>query len=333
MSRMKRLPIILLGLSLIFVPPLYASHNRPGPSQTIPTRTPMPGPSSPTPPPATVAPPGGGDVTQPPPATDTPTPAPAGPTVTASSTFIPADSLTPTAAPCSDAPTIQAQDVTNVRLGPGTDYEIIDELFYREVRLITGRAADAAWWQIGADGGRRGWVADAVVTVQGYTGNVPVAPTPLINGATPTPGTPWNPTPDPRCTVTPTPPATPTGTPTGTPMSNEVALPAQEDATRGTPATPTVRATLAAEPLYPELRQGSYPVATLVAVATPVPGGESGLVGGRAPVGGGSGPAAELPGVSQASATTDLLGVIGLALLGASLPLAIIRRRAIRSGR
>ncbi|MEW5988457.1 MAG: hypothetical protein AB1791_17645, partial [Chloroflexota bacterium] len=109
----------------------------------------------------------------------------------------------PTAEPCGP-PTIQAIDLVYVRGGPGPDYPITGGLAYLEVRPIAGRAADAAWWVIQLADGTLGWVADQVVNVHGYTGQVPIVASPPLNGQTPTPGPTWQPTPNPLCPPLPT---------------------------------------------------------------------------------------------------------------------------------
>ena len=103
------------------------------------------------------------------------------------------------AAACGVPPTIQTRNNTLVRTGPGTDYNTIASLVYLEVRPIVGRAATAPWWQILLADGQTGWVANEVVNVQGYIGDVPIAAAPDINGQTPTPGAPWQPTAVPSC--------------------------------------------------------------------------------------------------------------------------------------
>ncbi len=183
-------------------------------NQTIPTRTPTPGPVPPTktPAPKPTSSDGGGD-----PATAVPTSTTqSSPTETATPpvtiAFTPVGGFVPTAESCSSQPTIIVQNPTNIRQGPGTNYPIIGQLVFLEVRFILGRAADTAWWLIQLDDGDTGWVADNVVTVQGYIGGVPIVPAPAINGQTPALGTLWNPTPLPFCTVTPTATAVPSAT-------------------------------------------------------------------------------------------------------------------------
>jgi hypothetical protein len=113
------------------------------------------------------------------------------------------------------------QNPTNVRSGPSVNYPIVTQLVFLEVRFILGHAANAQWWLIQLDDADIGWVANDVVTVQGYIGGIPVLPAPPINGQTPTPGPLWNPTPLPFCTVTPTVTAVPSATPEPTIAVND----------------------------------------------------------------------------------------------------------------
>lgn len=185
-------------------------------AQTIPTRTPTPagggvtatsvpgdpGPN-PTSPPAT-------STSGPPPPTATFTPIPLPPT--------PQDGFLPTALPCDLQPMLRSlASGVNVRAGPGLDYQSVGSLRLQEVRPIVGRAADVEWWRTILEDGVVGWVADNVVEVSGYIGNVEVIPAPpLADGATVTPGTPWAPTPLPQCTPPPTETSTPSPTPSTT---------------------------------------------------------------------------------------------------------------------
>lgn len=221
--------------------------------QTIPTRTPTP-----MPPTATQS--GGGNNP-----TATHTPAANQPTPT--STLLPVNiaptpigGFLPTAVPCSGNPTIETLGATNVRSGPGLEYEVIGELVYLEVRYIVGRAETAEWWFIQFNNGQFGWVADEIVLVQGYTPIVPIVEAPPHNGSTPTPGAAWNPTPIPFCTVTPP----PTDTPSATATTVSTAL-AEEIPTE----TPTP-----AEPAPTEVRPTNTPIVQATAVPpnpTPTP--------------------------------------------------------------
>lgn len=202
---------------------------------TIPTRTPTPGPQTPTAPASTVVP------TAPP--GDNPPPGTSG---TATSTAVAPDTTSTaesafyaTAVPCSDQPTILALNASfiNVRTGPDTRYSVIESLAFREVRPIVGRDAVVRWWLIRLNERQTGWVADDVVEVQGNTVNVPIVAAPLLNGATVTPGAPWQPTSPPLCATPPT--ATPTTTTTPTASDAIVVAPLEAVASDAYPtATP-----------------------------------------------------------------------------------------------
>jgi PKD repeat protein len=79
----------------------------------------------------------------------------------------------------------------NVRTGPGTNYDIVGVLLNGQKVEITGRNADATWYQIRFSGSPAGvgWVAAAYVTAENV-GNVPVVqapPPPSPPPPTPTP--------------------------------------------------------------------------------------------------------------------------------------------------
>ncbi len=249
---------LLLLLAIMTLPFQVGSVQGNWQEQTWPSRTPTPqgGPNptnTPPPPPPTDDPGGGGGGGGG--SNNTPTPQ-TGPTNTPVVEEFP--TLTPnvtvaletpiggyeaTAEPCGTPPTVQALGVVNIRSGPGLEYEPIDSLIYLESRPIVGRAEFATWWLIQLPTNTTGWVANQAVSVQGYTGSVPIVEPPTINGVTPTPGPLWQPTPNPSCTPQPTP--TPTNTavveaaePTNQPISN-------------TDPTATPSATATPEPVPP----------------------------------------------------------------------------------
>lgn len=220
-------------LSLLLVLLLFFSNGTANHSlaQSFPTFTPTPGPATNTPVPQPTdpsAPPTNTPASQlptntpPPGATATFTPAPGTPSATPS-----AGEPLPTAEPCSLHPTLQALRAVSIRQGPGTAYSLLGQLMTGEVRPVVGRAAEATWWVIELNNGTTGWVMNSTtaVSIQGYTGLLPIIEAPAIDGSTPTPGPTWQPTLNPNCTVTPT--ATTTPTPTATPIG---------DATRATVA-------------------------------------------------------------------------------------------------
>jgi uncharacterized protein YraI len=196
-----------IGLMLLSV----AGDTQVASAQTWPTRTPTPDPNEPPPPP----PPPGDPTAQPEPPGDPgvqPTEAAAEATATtaALATAVATREILPTAGACGEPPTVQAPTGVNVRTGPGTNYDVESGLLTGDVRPIVGRASNAQWWLIELAGGKLGWVADRTVTVQGYTGNVPLVAAPAIGNVTPTPGPIWQPTTNPTCvpTATATPEAT-----------------------------------------------------------------------------------------------------------------------------
>jgi PKD repeat protein len=79
----------------------------------------------------------------------------------------------------------------NIRKGPGTNYDILGVLLRGQKAEITGRNADATWWQIKfvAGPGGVGWVSAAYATAESIA-NVPVV-------AAPPPPPPPSPTPEP----------------------------------------------------------------------------------------------------------------------------------------
>jgi len=99
------------------------------------------------------------------------------------------------------------------------------------------RAADAAWWLIVFPDDSEGWVFDQAVIVDGYTSNVPIVPAPPIDGSTPTPGSPWQPTPNPICTPLPTSTHTPIAKATA--VGTRAAVVPPGNASTSEPSTPT----------------------------------------------------------------------------------------------
>jgi PKD repeat protein len=91
--------------------------------------------------------------------------------------------IEPTATPLPPPPSVAQLTVTaqalNVRTGPGTNYDIVGVLLIGQQVEITGRNAEATWWQVkfvAAPGGV-GWVSAAYVSAENI-GNVPVVPAP-----------------------------------------------------------------------------------------------------------------------------------------------------------
>ncbi|MBE2221638.1 MAG: hypothetical protein IAF02_08870 [Anaerolineae bacterium] len=273
MSRRIITFIFIVGLAATFLLyPQAKSHEVQGmPNFTVITRTSTPNPVPPT---ATRPNDGGGSkATATPQATAVP-PTPTLIQVTLAATQ--AGGFMPTAVSCGFPPTVQAQNSTFVRTGPGADYDIVGQLVYLETRPIIGRAIDSEWWVIQYTNEQIAWVANAVVTVQGNTNGVPLVGAPLINGVTATPGPLWQPTPNPAC-PTMTPSATPTATETAS--ATETPLPAEtagdgEPTITATSVLPTAETILAdaaaaapqptAEPLAPPSAVSALPCASAI---------------------------------------------------------------------
>lgn len=251
-KRFWQLILMAIGLALVLSGGVDIALST-APGQSLPTRTPTPGATTPDP---TATSGGGSGPTATPAPQDTPAPtdepAPTStPVAGTTATSVPAaDDFLPTAEACSEAPTIQAlNSPINVRSGPGTNYDVVATLSYLEVRLITGRAAQAAWWQIQMPDGSLAWVADEVVAVYGYTGLVPLVEAPALgDGSTPTPGPTWAPTPNPACpSPTPTMAATASATATATATATSTETAAAESAATAAPATETPATEASAE--------------------------------------------------------------------------------------
>ena len=304
MFKRKSFILIVLQFGLIL---LYLGYQKQWPSlyaQTIPTVTPGSVATATSLPEATGTE-GSGGTNPPPAATHTAQPgATAVPSPTSLLAATPEGGLLPTAAPCADSPTIQAADTLNVRQGPGISYQIIDQLVFLEVRPIIGRSQTDQWWLIELASGDSGWVANAPELAQGYIGNVPIVPAPPINGQTPTPGVPWQPTLSPFCTVTPTHTATTTAsaTPTATPTATHTAVTPTNTATNNE-ADAATRIALSAM--------------TIEATSTPLP----------LPTAYPPRPTATPLDIVTPASTPDFLPIAGLVLIAGGIFVALIRRK------
>jgi hypothetical protein len=151
-THLRRLVVLILVLGI------GAAACNPAPSNPAPVATAAQAtftpPAAPTAVPATAVPP-----TQVP-----PTPEP---------TLAPTATLTPTAAVPAQ---VTANDLLNVRAGPGTTYPLLGQLTAGQTVEATGRNEESTWWQIQfADGpGGRGWVLGDFVTPNDQTGTLPV---------------------------------------------------------------------------------------------------------------------------------------------------------------
>lgn len=112
------------------------------------------------------------------------------PTVTATSTTTPTPAP-PTSTPGptpAEEPAVTADNVVNVRNGPGIAYTKLGELTAGQTVRATGRNEDKTWWQIafasGPDG--KGWVFAELVTANDSAQDLPVATAPVLPTAGPT---------------------------------------------------------------------------------------------------------------------------------------------------
>lgn len=87
------------------------------------------------------------------------------------------------AEPAVSDPVLVTQSPTNVRLGPGVAYSVYYVLDAGTTVPILGRNSGSTWWVVPGPGdgsGPAGWIAGAVVSMQGDTGSVPIMATPPL---------------------------------------------------------------------------------------------------------------------------------------------------------
>lgn len=160
-------------------------------------------------------------------ASPTATPEPVQPLATATpvtgSDTVPVATATSSPSPTPE-PLLQVLSGVNVRLGPGTVYDIIGALNGGDVVRPLGRSPDGGWWQIvyPPNSGGVGWVAGAYVQPNPPALNLPVVAAPPPPTGTPTATA--SPTASPSATSRPT--ATPTAT--GTPPSANISFTADD---------------------------------------------------------------------------------------------------------
>jgi hypothetical protein len=109
-------------------------------------------------------------------------------------------------------PLARVKTRSDLRNGPGENYEAIGVVDPGANFLVTGKNGDASWWQI-ENAGRAEWIVNSAVVVS-LSDSVPVVPIPLPPTPTAIPTTPPQPTRLPPATHTPTGTPTPTATPT-----------------------------------------------------------------------------------------------------------------------
>ena len=312
--------ILLIGVIGLSIPGASVVRAQDG---TVPTRTPTPDPNQPTRVSPTATRDGSGN--PPPAATQTSTAAPtatgtqqagqltATPTLPSVGT-VTGGTLQSGSAPaggCDETPYIRAIVRLTTYAGPGADYDPVATLEPQEMRRITGRAADATWWQIQLDAATVGWVHAREVDEFGNTALVTTVDTPPRNRVTATPGVPWNPTPLPllTCVPTPTPSATPTST--QTPPAVESGSGAGE-----TGATNGGGQSVGATPEQSVVETTGNETAQGGVAMPPGPGVSSrGSESSRA--------------ASPTSSTNLILPIAGLALIGGGIILALLSRNRV----
>lgn len=104
------------------------------------------------------------------------------PTATATPfpTLIP--TFTPTAAP-PQAELRVTSELVNCRFGPGTVYELINELSEGQPARVVGRNESSTWWYIRDPGNPNGfcWVSSNVAEVKGTAEDLPVVQAPVVS--------------------------------------------------------------------------------------------------------------------------------------------------------
>jgi len=105
------------------------------------------------------------------------------PTATATTTSYPSPipSFTPTATPARVDLRVTGE-LVNCRSGPGTVYELINELSQGQSARVVGRNTAFTWWYIRDPGNPNGfcWVSSSVTEVQGGVEELPVVQPPVV---------------------------------------------------------------------------------------------------------------------------------------------------------
>jgi Bacterial SH3 domain len=159
-----------------------------------PTRTPLPTfTSRPSSTPVALVPTVTPSATSTPTRVQQPTPTATATSVVSQPTEIPAGRSSPESA---ERPSLTVKTSLRVRAGPGTNYPQIGSLSPDTTVAITGRNADASWWQISyAKGpGGKGWIsASPSYSTAQNTQNVPIVEAPAVPTTLPTPVAPAKP--------------------------------------------------------------------------------------------------------------------------------------------
>lgn len=168
-------------------------------------------------------------------------------------------------------PYLLAEEVINVRAGPGLGFPRIGRLLPGQTVRPAGRAAGGDWWQIPFAGapGSLGWVAAEVLTLVGDPAELETLPAVQVTPAATAPPSPTSTataTPSPAATATPAPtPAETAVPPTATPTINPAPWPPPIPTETATPR-PTM---LAAATVAPASTPSPTPPPVPTATATP----------------------------------------------------------------
>ena len=103
------------------------------------------------------------------------------PTFPPTQTPPPSNTPQPTFTSTPSVPVVSPKETNvNCRLGPGTAWVPISALLVGQSAQITGRSADASWWNIvdPQSSGRRCWVSTSVVNTGGNISGIPVVESP-----------------------------------------------------------------------------------------------------------------------------------------------------------
>ncbi len=124
------------------------------------------------------------------------------PVVVAAAVVTPTVTAAPTATATPAAAVRIPAGGTNMRSGPGLNFDLLGRLPENSSHLVTGKDETGEWWQIEDPAGQNGraWVAAAVVEFSGQAEAVPVE-RPVAANATPTPTLTPSATPSPTPTV------------------------------------------------------------------------------------------------------------------------------------
>jgi hypothetical protein len=103
------------------------------------------------------------------------------PTAVFTATLTPIPTLTPTATPVILDLRV-TDELVNCRFGPGTVYELMNELHEGESVRAVGRNQSSTWWYIRDPGNPNGfcWVSANVTETQGAVNDLPVVQSPFV---------------------------------------------------------------------------------------------------------------------------------------------------------